>query len=61
MEILKERKMGDVQIRTLKEQLKGQLAMAEESNQGFMLMMAKSILDLGKVETLSQILMKLMI
>lgn len=55
LEILKERKMGDVQIRTLKEQLKGQLAMAEESNQGFMLMMAKSILDLGKVETLGQI------
>jgi hypothetical protein len=33
----------------------GQLAMAEESNQSFMLMMAKSILDVGKVESLEGI------
>ena len=33
----------------------GQLAMSEESNQGFMLMMAKSILDLDKVDSLKDI------
>lgn len=53
--LLKTEKLGSLQLKTLKEQLKGQLAMAEESKQGFMLMMAKSILDMGKVETLNDI------
>ncbi len=38
-----------------KEQMKGQLAISEERNAGTMLMMAKSILDLGKIESLSEI------
>ncbi|MNY75607.1 hypothetical protein D3C86_2149280 [compost metagenome] len=33
----------------------GQLAMSEESNMSFMLMMAKSILDTGKVDSLPEI------
>ena len=55
MDLLKEKKLGLLQLKSLKEQLKGQLAMAEESQQGFMLMMAKSILDQDKVESLVQI------
>jgi predicted Zn-dependent peptidase len=55
LDILKSKKLGLVQLKTLKDQLKGQLAMAEESNQGFMLMMAKSILDLNKLESISQL------
>ena len=33
----------------------GQLAMSEESNMSFMLMMAKSLLDTGKVDSLVEI------
>ncbi len=52
---LKNKKLGSLQLKTLKDQLKGQLAMAEESKQGYMLMLAKSILDLGYVEPLQEI------
>jgi predicted Zn-dependent peptidase len=38
-----------------REQLKGQLAMAEEGNQMLMLMLGKSILDQGRVESLHEI------
>ena len=55
MQLLKSKPLGKFQLHTVKEQLMGQLAMAEESNQNFMLMMAKSILDVGKVETLENI------
>ncbi|WP_435356791.1 M16 family metallopeptidase [Emticicia sp. SJ17W-69] len=55
MQVLKEKPLGKFQLHTVKEQLMGQLAMAEESNQNFMLMMAKSILDVGKVESLENI------
>lgn len=55
MESLKNKPLGSLQLKTLKDQLKGQLAMAEESKQGYMLMMAKSILDLGYVEPLQNI------
>ncbi len=55
MQLLKDKPLGKLQLHTVKEQLMGQLAMAEESNQSFMLMMAKSILDIGKVESLESI------
>ncbi len=55
MDALKSKDLGSLQLKTLKDQLKGQLAMAEESKQGYMLMMAKSILDLGYVEPLPSI------
>jgi predicted Zn-dependent peptidase len=55
MQLLKEKPLGKLQLHTVKEQLMGQLAMSEESNQSFMLMMAKSILDVGKVESLENI------
>lgn len=39
----------------IKSQLKGQMAMAEEGNLNFMLMMAKNLLDREKIETLEEI------
>jgi predicted Zn-dependent peptidase len=55
MILLKEKPLGNLQLHTVKEQLMGQLAMSEESNQSYMLMMAKSILDIGRVESLESI------
>jgi predicted Zn-dependent peptidase len=55
MDLLKSKALGSIQLKTMKEQLKGQLAMSEESKQGYMLMMAKSLLDMNKIEPLSQI------
>ena len=52
---LREKPLGSLQLHTAKEQLMGQLAMAEESNIGLMMMMGKSILDLDKVESLNEI------
>ncbi len=52
---LREKPLGSMQLHTAKEQLMGQLAMAEESNMGLMMMMGKSILDLDKVESLNEI------
>jgi predicted Zn-dependent peptidase len=43
------------QLHILKNQLKGQLAMAEESNMGFMQMMAKSLLDMDKIDSLDEV------
>jgi predicted Zn-dependent peptidase len=52
---MKEKPLGTMQLHLCKEQLIGQLAMAEESNLNFMQMMGKSLLDLGKIETLEEI------
>jgi predicted Zn-dependent peptidase len=52
---LREKPLGSLQLHTAKEQLMGQLAMAEESNMGLMMMIGKSILDQGKVESLNEI------
>jgi predicted Zn-dependent peptidase len=43
------------QLKNAKEQIKGQLAMAEEGNLMMMLMLGKSILDMGRVESLAEI------
>lgn len=43
------------QLHVTQQQLMGQLAMSEESNMSFMLMMAKSLLDLGRIESLEGI------
>ncbi len=56
---LKEVPLGKVQLATIKEQLCGQLAMAEESNVSMMQMMAKSMLDLGEIDTLNVIFDKI--
>jgi predicted Zn-dependent peptidase len=52
---LREVKLGTMQLHSAKEQLIGQLAMAEENNMSLMLMMGKSILDLGKIDSLDTI------
>ncbi|MCJ8165127.1 insulinase family protein [Pontibacter sp. E15-1] len=52
---LREKPLGSLQLHTAKEQLMGQLAMAEESNMGLMMMIGKSLLDQGKVDSLNEI------
>ncbi len=56
---LKEEPLGVKQMNAAREQLFGQLAMTEENNGSFMIMMARSMLDRGKVlpieETYSKI------
>ena len=55
MKRLREQPLTTLQLHQTKEQLVGQLAMAEESNNSFMLMMAKSLLDINRVEGLNDI------
>lgn len=52
---LREERLGVKQLTSAKEQIMGQVAMAEESNISFMIMMGRSILDLGKVPSLEEI------
>ncbi|AII52816.1 M16 family metallopeptidase [Hymenobacter sp. APR13] len=52
---LREQALGTAQLHTTKEQLMGQMAMAEESNGGMMQLLAKSTLDLGRVESINEI------
>lgn len=47
--------LGVMQLHRTKEQLMGQLAMAEENYVGLMLMMGKSLLDLEKIDSLDEI------
>ena len=44
------------QLELYKTQFKGQFIMSEESNQGLMLMMGRSLLDFGEVEPLEKVL-----
>ncbi len=53
--LLREKPLGKLQLHAAKQQLKGQLAMAEENNTSLMLMMAKSLLDLEKIEPIEAI------
>lgn len=55
LKLLREKSLGTLQLHKGKEQLIGQLAMAEENNASLMLMMGKSILDLNKVDSLEGI------
>ncbi len=54
--LLREVKLGAIQLHSLKEQIKGQLAIAEENNNSFMQMMGRSQLDFGTIENLSSVL-----
>lgn len=53
---LKDKSLGTLQLHRTKEQLVGQLAMAEENNMNLMLMMGKSLLDLNHIRTLEQVI-----
>ena len=55
LRLLREKSLGTLQLHKGKEQLIGQLAMAEENNASLMLMMGKSILNLNKVDSLEGI------
>jgi len=52
---LKDKKLGTLQLHKAKQQLKGQLAMAEENNTNLMLMMGRSLLDQGKIDSLDSV------
>ncbi len=52
---LSEKPLGGLQLHNAQKQLKGQLAMAEENHSNFMLIMGKSILDTGTIESLETI------
>ena len=51
----REEKLGKKQLASAKEQIMGQVAMAEESNISFMMMMARSVLDMGKILSLEEL------
>jgi predicted Zn-dependent peptidase len=55
LKALREKTLTKLQLHNTKEQLMGQLAMSEESNQSFMLTMGKSILDTDKLDSLEEI------
>ncbi|MBK6263476.1 insulinase family protein [Marivirga sp. S37H4] len=52
---LQEVRLGTLQLHVAKEQLMGQLAMAEENNMSFMLMLGRSLLDKDKIESLDEL------
>ncbi len=52
---LREQALTKTQLHHTKEQLMGQMAMSEEGNMSFMLMMAKSILDINRIDTLEDL------
>ena len=52
---LREEPLGKKQLSEAKEQILGHLAISEENNVSFMMMMARNILDAGKVTTLDEI------
>lgn len=55
LKLLRDKTLTTNQLHVAKNQLMGQLAMSEESNSGLMQLLAKSTLDLGRVEPLSEI------
>ena len=56
---LRERQLGVKQLHMAKEQLMGQIAIAEENNLNFMQMMGRSLLDLEKIESLNEVFRKI--
>ncbi|MHA7130296.1 M16 family metallopeptidase [Algoriphagus namhaensis] len=52
---LRNKKMGTLQLHMAKEQVIGQMAMAEENYAGLMLVYGKSLLDHGKIDSLDNI------
>ncbi len=52
---LREEPLGKKQLAAAKEQIMGQIAMGEENNVSFMMMMARNLLDLGRITTLDEL------
>jgi predicted Zn-dependent peptidase len=55
MKKLREEPLGKKQLAAAKEQIMGQIAMGEENNVSFMMMMARNLLDLGRIITLDEL------
>ncbi|MCU0417049.1 MAG: insulinase family protein [Cytophagaceae bacterium] len=56
---LRAKKISSIQLHRLKEQIKGQLYMAEENNLSVMQMMGKSWLDYNRIESLDSVIKKI--
>jgi predicted Zn-dependent peptidase len=52
---LRDIQLTKTQLHNTKEQLMGQMAMSEEGNMSFMLMMAKSLLDINRIDGLEEL------
>ncbi len=52
---LRNEKLGVKQLASSKEQILGQIAMAEENNMGFMVMLARTLLDLDRITSLEEV------
>jgi predicted Zn-dependent peptidase len=52
---LQNQALGSLQLHVSKQQLMGQLAMAEENNMNYMLMLGRSLLDKDKIESLDEL------
>lgn len=59
LEKVRDKPLSARKLASLKEQIKGQLAMSEENNLNLMLMMGRSILDFGFVPSLDEVFEKI--
>jgi predicted Zn-dependent peptidase len=59
LENLRKKPFGQMQLHKAKEQLIGQMAMAEENHPALMLGMAKSMLDKGKIDSFDHVVQKI--
>ncbi len=59
LELLKQNPIKDALLKKYKTQFRGQMIMAEESNSSLMFVIGRSLLDLGYVESLAEILEKI--
>ena len=55
----REIQLTKTQLQNTKDQLMGQMAMSEEGNMSFMLMMAKSLLDMNKIDSLEELFIQI--
>ncbi len=56
---LSDTKLSSRELASAKEQIKGQLALSEENNQGLMIMMGRAVLDLDRVPLLDEVYEKI--
>jgi predicted Zn-dependent peptidase len=56
---LREVQLTKTQLQNTKAQLMGQMAMSEEGNMSFMLMMAKSLLDIDRIDSLEDLFVQI--
>jgi predicted Zn-dependent peptidase len=55
----REVQLTKTQLQNTKDQLMGQMAMSEEGNMSFMLMMAKSLLDMNRIDSLEDLFVQI--